>query len=63
MSPFGDHQQVVPAAAVRWHPSGRCAVCGNGSAHFFLEFVEIVILSWSRPEQELLRKAARAALL
>jgi hypothetical protein len=38
-------------------------VCSNGPAQFFLEFVEIVIKSWSQPEQDLLRKAARAALL
>jgi hypothetical protein len=62
MSTFPDYRQVVPAAA-RCRPSARCAVCSNGPAHLFLEFVEIVILSWSRPEQELLRKAARAALL
>lgn len=62
MSPFRDYRQIVPAAG-RCRPSQRCAVCGNGSAHFFLEFVEIVIKSWSQPEQDLLRKAARAALL
>jgi len=38
-------------------------VCTNGSAQFFLEFVEVVNRSWSQPEQEMLRKAARAALL
>ena len=61
MSPYRDYRQVVPAARCR--PSRRCAVCGNGPAHVFLEFVEIVIRSWSQPEQDVLRKAARAALL
>jgi len=62
MTPFHDSRPVVPAAA-RCRPDARCTVCGNGSAHFFLEFIEVVIRSWSQPEQELLRKAARAALL
>jgi hypothetical protein len=62
MSPFREYRPVVPAAT-RCRRSARCAACGNGSAHFFLEFIEIVIRSWSQPEQELLRKAARAALL
>jgi hypothetical protein len=62
MSPFHDYRPVV-SAATRCRPSARCAVCGNGPAHVFLEFIEIVIRSWSQPEQELLRKTARAALL
>jgi len=62
MSPFRDYRQVVPHAA-RCCPSARCTVCCNGSAYFFLGFVEIVSRCWSQPEQDLLRKAARAALL
>jgi len=61
MSPFRNYRQVVSAARCR--PSERCAVCCHGPAQFFLEFVEIANRSWSQPEQEVLRKAARAALL
>jgi hypothetical protein len=62
MSPFRNDKQIVPAAA-RCRMHGGCAVCRMGPAQLCLEFIEMASRSWSPAELDLLRKAARSALL
>ncbi len=62
MSPFGNYKQIIPAAT-RCRMPGRCAVCRMGPAQLCLEFVEMVSQSWSPAEVDILKKAARSALL
>jgi hypothetical protein len=62
MSPFGNYKQVIPAAT-RCRMPGRGAVCRMGSAQLCLEFIEMVSQSWSPAEVDILKKAARSALL
>lgn len=60
MTPFRNYGPVVPA---RCRPSGRCAVCCGGSALICHVFAEMVGLSWSKVEIDILQKAAQSALL
>ena len=62
MSPFGDYKQIIPAAT-RCRMPGRCAVCRMGWAQLCLKFIEMVSQSWSPPKVDILKKAARSALL
>jgi hypothetical protein len=62
MSPFGNYQHVVPAAA-RHCPSGRCAVCGSHPAQLRQEFDTMVRRPWNPAEIDILSRAARSALL
>ena len=62
MSPFGNYKQVIPAVT-RCRTRGRCAVCRMGAAQLCLEFIELVSQSWSPAEVDILKKAARSALL
>jgi hypothetical protein len=62
MSPFGNYKQVIPATT-RCRRPGRCAVCRMGPAQLCLAFVEMVGQSWSPAQVDILKKAARSALL
>jgi hypothetical protein len=62
MGPFGSYKQIIPAAT-RCRRPDRCAVCRMGPAKLCLEFVEMVSQSWSPAEVDILKKAARSALL
>ena len=62
MDPFRDYRHVFPAHA-RHCPSGGCVVCCSQPAVTRREFADLVNRTWSPGERDLLRQAARAALL
>ena len=62
MEPFRIHRQVVPAEP-RHCPFGGCAVCCSQVTLVLREFAALVCQSWSPAELDILRRAARSALL
>jgi hypothetical protein len=62
MDPFRNYRQVFSAHAPHC-PSGGCVVCCSLSALTRREFAALVNRTWSPGERDLLRLAARAALL
>ena len=62
MDPFRNYRQVLPTRA-RHCPSGGCIVCCGQLALIRREFADLVNRSWNPGERDLLRQAARAALL
>jgi hypothetical protein len=62
MSPFRNYGQIVPGRG-RCGPYGRCVVCSSRAALICHEFAELVCQSWSAVEIDMLKKAARSALL
>jgi hypothetical protein len=62
MDPFPDYRQVFPAQA-RHCPLGGCATCCGLPALVHREFAALVNRSWSLAERNILRQAARSALL
>ena len=62
MDPFRIRRQVVPAEP-RHCPFGGCAVCCSLPTLVLREFADLVRLSWSPAEVDILTKAAHSALL
>lgn len=62
MDPFRNYRYVLPAPA-RHCPSGGCIVCLSQPALVRRDFADLVNRCWSPGERDLLRQAARAALL
>jgi hypothetical protein len=62
MDPFRNYRRVFPAQA-RHCPFGGCAVCCSQPALTRREFADLVNRSWSLEERDILRQAARSALL
>lgn len=62
MDPFRNLGKAFPAPA-RHCPSGGCIVCCGQPALIRREFADLVNRSWSPGQRDLLRQAARAALL
>lgn len=62
MDPFRNYGRVFPAYA-RHCPSGGCVVCCSQPPLTRREFAALINRTWSPGERDLLRQAARAALL
>jgi hypothetical protein len=62
MDPFHYHRQVVPAEP-RHCPFGGCGVCCSQPTLLRREFTDLVRRTWSPAELDILRQAARSALL
>lgn len=62
MDPFRRYPQMFPAQA-RHCPFGGCAVCCSQPELMRREFADLVNRSWTLGERDILRKAARSALL
>jgi hypothetical protein len=62
MDPFRNYRQVAPVQA-RHCPFGGCAVCCSLPAPMRREFADLINQCWTPAERDILRKAARAALL
>lgn len=62
MDPFRNYRQAFPVQA-RHCPLGGCAMCCRLPALVRREFAALVNRSWSLAERNILRKAARSALL
>jgi hypothetical protein len=62
MDPFPDYRQVFPVQT-RHCPLGGCAMCCGLPELVRREFAALVNRSWSLAERNILRQAARSALL
>jgi hypothetical protein len=62
MDPFRNYRRVFPAQA-RHCPFGGCGVCRGQPALMYREFADLVNRSWTLGERDILRRAARSALL
>ena len=62
MDPFRNYRQAL-LAHTRHCPSGGCIVCLSQPALTRRDFADLVNRAWTPGERDLLRQAARAALL
>jgi hypothetical protein len=62
MEPFRYHRPAAPAEPLHC-PFGGCAVCCSQVTLVLREFADLICRSWSPAEVEMLKKAARSALL
>lgn len=61
MDPFRKYLQAI--SGTLHCPVGRCALCASQPTLVRLQFANLVGLSWSPAETDLLSKAAQSALL
>lgn len=62
MDPFRSYRRMFPAQA-RHCSFGGCVVCYSQPERTRREFADLVNRSWSLGERDILRRAARSALL
>jgi hypothetical protein len=62
MDPYHSYRRTFPAQAQHC-PFGGCVVCCGRLERTRREFADLVNRSWSLGERDILRRAARSALL